>query len=987
MGQKSKMKILLYTVVVSALIICGGQRDNACGQNPTVVYTYDKLNRLETATYSNGAIITYGYDAAGNRTSVTVKNVEFKADVTPRPAGKKTGIIARQDWDQVGRFAAGIDAITNTSELQRADSAPLTTFGNGKIDVFDWVQAGRFFAGLDDLVPAAAPVTSGLLSALMPSPSSFFNTRNILQATGSRTVRITSPSLQRGQSNPLNLEFDAQGDENAIAFSLNFDPTLFMFVSASTGLADAQLLVNTSQVTNGKVGIVLALSPGKAFAAGTATIALVRFQISSGVTTTTRLFFGDQPTVSGVADVYANSLNATYAESTLTLNGDVVAPTLTSLSPNTINAGSTGIALTVNGTGFVNGATVQWNGQNRTTTFVSSTQLTANILTSDLSTEGVAKIKVVNPTPPGGTSNELTFTVTGLVPSLVSISPTVKTQGDAAFTLTLNGANFLRSSVVRWNGADRPTTFISSTQLQAAIPGTDLANAGTAFVTVYNAPPSGGTTTAQTFTINPLATGYEADVSPRPNGNNNGTVTIADWTQMGRFVALLDSLNVGSEFQRADCAPKATLGDGKITLADWVQAGRFAAGLDPVLPAGGPSAPVSPLALTGIGANVQPEAGRILRAVNSQFMRGQIGTLQIELDAQGNENATAFSLNFDPKQMSFVDANVGNGATGAALQVNRSQATTGKIGIALALPGGQQLAAGTRTLLTVRFIPGGNEGDVVTNITFTDQLLAREVVDAFATPIESVSYTNSAITVSGRAAASVSAANYVNTELAADSISSAFGTRLSTLTVGAASNPLPTTLGGTTVKVKDSQGVERLAALFFVSPNQVNYQIPAETAEGIATVTIVNSSGEATPGLLNVSKIAPGIFSADSSGQGWAAGDVVYVKNNGAQVIERVARFDAAQNQIVPVPIDVSTDTVVLVLYGTGLRYRSNLNNVIVKIGGVDAVVEYADKQGQYVGLDQINVRVPKSLAGRGAVNVEISVEGKASNPVRISLR
>ena len=111
-------------------------------------------------------------------------------------------------------------------------------------------------------------------------------------------------------------------------------------------------------------------------------------------------------------------------------------------------------------------------------------------------------------------------------------------------------------------------------------------------------------------------------------------------------------------------------------------------------------------------------------------------------------------------------------------------------------------------MLTLRFIPNGGDGDVVTNINFSDQLLAREIVDAFAAPISQVSYTGGTITIRGRAAANVSAASYVDAELAADSIASAFGTGLATMTVGAVSLPLPNTLGGTAVRVKDALGVD-----------------------------------------------------------------------------------------------------------------------------------------------------------------------------------
>jgi hypothetical protein len=87
----------------------------------------------------------------------------------------------------------------------------------------------------------------------------------------------------------------------------------------------------------------------------------------------------------------------------------------------------------------------------------------------------------------------------------------------------------------------------------------------------------------------PAPSGYECDVAPRPNGSNNGFVSIADWVQMGRFVVGLDIPD--AEFQRADSAPRATRGDGVITIADWVQCGRYAAGLDPLTPAGGPTTP------------------------------------------------------------------------------------------------------------------------------------------------------------------------------------------------------------------------------------------------------------------------------------------------------------------------------------------------------------------------------------------------------------
>ncbi|MFN8542283.1 MAG: S8 family serine peptidase, partial [Thermomicrobiales bacterium] len=88
------------------------------------------------------------------------------------------------------------------------------------------------------------------------------------------------------------------------------------------------------------------------------------------------------------------------------------------------------------------------------------------------------------------------------VPSITTIAPTSATAGGAQFTLTVNGSNFVPGSVVRWGGADRPTTYVSASQLTATITSTLIASSGTANVTVFNGGPAGGTSNSAQFTIN-----------------------------------------------------------------------------------------------------------------------------------------------------------------------------------------------------------------------------------------------------------------------------------------------------------------------------------------------------------------------------------------------------------------------------------------------------------------------------------------------------
>ncbi len=186
---------------------------------------------------------------------------------------------------------------------------------------------------------------------------------------------------------------------------------------------------------------------------------------------------------------------------TFTINNPV--PAIGSISPSSATAGGVAFTLTVNGSGFVTTSVVNWNGAPRTTTFSSSTMVTASISAADIATAGTVSVTVVNGSPGGGTSNAMTFTINNPVPVIGSISPSSATAGGPTFTLTVQGSKFVSGSVVNWNGSARTTTFVSKTKLTASIPAADIATAGTASVTVVNGPPGGGTSNAKTFTINP----------------------------------------------------------------------------------------------------------------------------------------------------------------------------------------------------------------------------------------------------------------------------------------------------------------------------------------------------------------------------------------------------------------------------------------------------------------------------------------------------
>ena len=124
---------------------------------------------------------------------------------------------------------------------------------------------------------------------------------------------------------------------------------------------------------------------------------------------------------------------------------------------------------------------------------------------------------------------------------------------------------------------------------------------------------------------------------------------------------------------------------------------------------------------------------------------------------------------------------------------------------------------------------------------------------------------------------------------------------------------------------------------------------------------------------------APSLFSADASGSGLAAAQVVRVKADGSQSYEPVGSD--------PIDLGPDTDQLTLVLYGTGIRGRSSLGGVAVTIGGANSPVAYAGPQNEFAGLDQVNVPLPRSLAGRGNIDVVLTVDGLTANTVTINVR
>jgi uncharacterized protein (TIGR03437 family) len=223
-------------------------------------------------------------------------------------------------------------------------------------------------------------------------------------------------------------------------------------------------------------------------------------------------------------------------------------------------------------------------------------------------------------------------------------------------------------------------------------------------------------------------------------------------------------------------------------------------------------------------------------------------------------------------------------------------------------------------------------------------------------------------------ASAVSAASFAD-KLAAKAIVAAFGSGLATTTQAATSQPLPTELGGVTVRITDSAGATRDAPLFFVSPQQVNFQIPAETAPGPAVIYVAGADGRVSTGAIQVLAAAPALFTLSQDGKGLAAA------------------LDAFT--FAPPPFNATRSNGqpnIIAFFGSGLGADATdvdgnvAASVQATIDGAPVLAQYAGRAPGFTGLNQFNLVLPAGISS-GTHSAQITRNGVASNVVTIAIR
>jgi len=387
---------------------------------------------------------------------------------TPAPGGGKSAPLTFS----VENPAATTTSLSPLSAVVGSPATTLTVTGTG------FVAGSKVVFNGTDLTTTFRSATS--LEAIIPA--------TLLATAGTFNVTVVTPAPGGGTSAPLAFTVSTpavQLSSVAPASAIIGSPDTNVQLVGTGFLATTQVLFNGTVITS-------------AYVDGT--------RINATIPAGSLTAVGDFPITA------RNPPPGGGTSAPVSFRVQYAAPTLTSIAPATVPAGSGPTAITLTGTSFYAATQVTFNGVAATTTFLSATQIRATLTAAQLATGGTIAVAASTPAPGGGTSGTQTLTIQNPAPAITNMTPSSVTAGAGNTTITITGTGFTSGSSVRANGSAITTTFVNGTTLTAVVPSSYFVNPGTVSITVANPAPGGGTSGAFNLAVGCNTTGVDVQI-------------------------------------------------------------------------------------------------------------------------------------------------------------------------------------------------------------------------------------------------------------------------------------------------------------------------------------------------------------------------------------------------------------------------------------------------------------------------------------------
>jgi uncharacterized protein (TIGR03437 family) len=667
-------------------------------------------------------------------------------------------------------------------------------------------------------------------------------------------------------------------------------------------------------------------------------------------------------------------------------------PTLTAINPSSVAAGGAAFTLNLTGTNFVAGSVATLDAGALATTLLSATQLSASVPASLIASPRNALVAVQN--PGGATTGALPLAITAAASLLTGMNPSTAVAGGAAFTLTVTGTGLQAGASILWNGAPLPTTAgANASQLLATVPAVLIATPGSVSVSVQM---NGKTSNSLTFTINaPIptlaslnpsaATAGGASFTLTANGSNFVPGALIQWNGAPLGTAFYNSTQLTAQVA-ASLIAQAGAASVTVTNPGQPSSAPLAFLISPAAPSVTLLTPAAAMAggsaftLTVTGANFLP--GATVQWNGAPVSTSYTSASQLAASIPASLIAAAGSVNVavvnPPNALSNTVAFPISPPGPALFSLSPAAATAGGSAFQLAA-NGANFPAGAAILW--------NGGPLSTTWVSAAQLTATVPASAIAAPgsatvaviVGSSTLTNSVLFSINPVLPATSQAAIVNAAssvpaIAPGSLISIYGTDLAASTLQAASTPLPNSLGGTSVAIN---GIPM--PLLFVSAHQINGQVPFEIPPGNASMVIQVNGVKSAPVSFAVEATAPGILTLLQDNYALALNDPDGTLNSAQQPAvpgQYVTIYLTGQGQL--------DNPVATGAAAPSTPFSVPLAPVTAAIGGQPAYVQFAGLAPGFVGLLQMNLKVPAVSAGEQIL--EVSIGGVAAVPSVISV-